>query len=170
VLLQLSTTMPFNAHSYHVEHLQSTNYLASSTIMDSTMWQHTSTGVELVNETDLSPFTGILVGRVSPFRLKCGPAGNHFDSNISSLAKGKYQFHLCRPADHDLAMDYQAAISTMEALQNQVARTNQRKNMIIDDVTGKLVRCTMNIFTKRVCNCKSICLSEINDAIGEYSL
>lgn len=88
--------MPFDAHSYHVEHSQSANYLASPTILTSTMWQHTDTGIELVNETDLLPFVGVLVGHVSPFRLKCGPAGNHFDSNISSLAKGKYQFHLCR--------------------------------------------------------------------------
>jgi hypothetical protein len=146
--------MPFDVHAYRTEHMESANFLASPAIMDSTMWQHTSTGVEVVNEADLSPFMGIVVGRASPFRLKCGPAGNHINSDISSLAKAKYQFHLCHPAQHELAADYEAAINTvtMEALQNQVARTSQQKNMIIDDVTGKMVCCTMNIFTMRVCS------------------
>jgi len=138
--------MSFDAHAYHVEKSQVKNYLASPNVLNSTMWQHTSTGVEVVNEEDLLAFTGIMVGRVSPFRLKCGPEGNHINGNVSPLEKSKYQFHITRPANRELAADYQAALSNLEALQNQVGRTHQHRNMIVDDVTGKMVRCVRNVF------------------------
>jgi hypothetical protein len=131
------TIMSFDAHAYHIEKSRLTNYLASPNVLNSTIWQHTSTGLEVVNEEDLLPFTGIVVGRVSAFRLKCGPEGNHINGGVSPLDKSKYQFHITRPANRELAEDYQSAIGTLEALQNQVGRTVQHKNMVIDDVTGK---------------------------------
>ncbi|KAG2741364.1 hypothetical protein P692DRAFT_20668848, partial [Suillus brevipes Sb2] len=114
----LLTIMSFNAHAYHTQKIHVANYLASPRVLESTLWQHTSNGFEVANQEDQSPFIGILVGRVSPFRLKCGPAGNHIKKEVSPLAKAKYQFHLTRPADHELGMDFDAGISVLEALQN----------------------------------------------------
>ncbi|KAG0693311.1 hypothetical protein DFH29DRAFT_1007405 [Suillus ampliporus] len=115
--------MSFDVHAYHVEKAHHPNYLASGAALNSPMWQHTDTGIELANESDQTPFIGVIVGRVSPFRLKCGPSGNHIEGKVSPLTKSKYQFHITRPADHDLAADYHASIATLEALQKQVART-----------------------------------------------
>ncbi|KAG2337316.1 hypothetical protein BDR05DRAFT_843965, partial [Suillus weaverae] len=116
--LSLLTIMSFDAHAYHAPKLQVPNYLASPGVLDRNIWQHTGYGLEVAEEADQSPFIGILAGHVSPFRLKCGPAGNHIKNEYSPLVKAKYQFHLTRPADHELGADYDAGISVLEALQN----------------------------------------------------
>jgi hypothetical protein len=142
--------MSFNVHAYHTQKIHVPNYLASPRLLESTVWQHTSNGFEVANQEDQSPFIGILVGRVSPFRLKCGPAGNHIKKEVSPLVKAKYQFHLARPADHELGMDFDAGISVLEALQNQVGSGKEHKNMIVTDVAGKMVHMVKNVFEKRV--------------------
>ncbi|KAG1774802.1 hypothetical protein EV702DRAFT_1199899 [Suillus placidus] len=58
-------------------------------------------------------------------------------------------FHLTRPADHELAVDYDAGIATLEALQKRVERSGICKNMIIEDVTGKMIRLVKNVFVKQ---------------------
>lgn len=143
--------MSFDAHSYHVEKRSLPNYLGSPNVIGSTMWQHTATGLELARKEDQMPFTGIVVGRVSPFRLKCGPAGNHMNSEVSPLVKAKYQFHLCRPADHELGVDFDASMATLDAMQKQVGKTGHCKNMLIEDITGTMLRCVKTIFSMRVC-------------------
>lgn len=56
---------------------------------------------------------------------------------------------MSRPADADLAKDYNAAIAAMETLQKQVATTKDQRNMVITDVTGKMIRFVRNVFELR---------------------
>ncbi|KAG1850676.1 hypothetical protein F4604DRAFT_1934355 [Suillus subluteus] len=70
-------------------------------------------------------------------------------ANMKSELIIKEIFHILRPAYHDLAEDYQAGISTLEALQSQVATTKQHGSMIVEDVTGKMIRFIKNVFTLR---------------------
>jgi hypothetical protein len=119
--------MSFDAHTYHVEKTSVPNYLRSPSVMNTTMWQHTESGLELAKEEDQMPVTGIVVGQVSPYHLKCGPAGNHMNSNVSPLAKVKYQFYLSHPADHKLGMDFDASVTTLNTLQKQVRKSGQCK-------------------------------------------
>ncbi|KAG1725058.1 uncharacterized protein EDB91DRAFT_1087240 [Suillus paluster] len=93
--------------------------------------------------------TTTIVGRVSPYRLKCTPSGNHFTGGMSPLAKAKYQFHITRPVDHELSVDYLAGVRNLEILQEEVSKTGNHKNMVIDDYTGKMIRFVKNIFTVR---------------------
>ncbi|KAG1860451.1 hypothetical protein C8R48DRAFT_673683 [Suillus tomentosus] len=113
--------MTFDPKAYHDTHATLNNHISSPTALSSTMWQHSSTGLELVDEISELPAKLIIVGRVSPYRLKCGPVGNHIANGMSPLEKAKYQFHITRPAHSDLAADYEAGIANLEALQGQVA-------------------------------------------------
>jgi hypothetical protein len=139
----------FDAHSYHVNHSNQSSYAGSHNFLASTTWQHTSTGLEVVN-SDEEPYVATIVGRISAYRLKCGPAGNHFDSGMSPLEKAKYQFYISRPANAELGADFIAGINNLEALQNQVGKTGVHKNMIYADVTGKMLRFAHNVFIARV--------------------
>lgn len=142
--------MSFNANTYRTKKSALKNYGASPNFVNATMWQHTTTGLELVDATDELPFKVLIVGRISAFRLKSGPGGNHVLNGLGSLNKAKYQFHMSRPADADLAKDYNAAIAAMETLQKQVATTKDQRNMVITDVTGKMIRFVRNVFELRV--------------------
>ncbi|KAG1734056.1 uncharacterized protein EDB91DRAFT_1251101 [Suillus paluster] len=122
--------MAFDTHTYHIEHSSAHGYAASPHFSNARMWQHSSTGLEVVNESDLSPFIATIVGRVSPYCLKCTPSGNHFTG-----------------ADHELSVDYLARVRNLEILQAEVGKTGNHKNMVIDDYTGKMIRFIKNIFT-----------------------
>lgn len=143
--------MTFDPKVYHDTHATLNNYISSPTALSSTMWQHSSIGLELVNEISELPAKLIIVGWISPYRLKCGPAGNHIVNGMSPLEKAKYQFHITRPAHSDLAANYEAGIANLEMLQGQVATTDQRMSMIVNDVTGKMIHFVRNIFFLRVC-------------------
>ncbi|KAG1847829.1 hypothetical protein DFJ58DRAFT_843043 [Suillus subalutaceus] len=134
----------FDAHSYHVKHSNISSYAASPNFITSTVWQHTLTGLEVVNE-DEEPFLATIVGRASAYHLRCGPAGNHFSGGMSPLEKTKFQFHICRPVNPELGADFTAAINNLETLQNQVGKTKEHKNMIVEDVTGKMMRFASNV-------------------------
>jgi hypothetical protein len=142
--------MTFDAHAYHVKNSLLSNYAASPNILNTTMWQHTDTGLEVVDPSNELPLKIFIVGRISTFRLKSGPAGNHMKNGFGSLDKAKYQLHMSRPADPELGADYNAAIANLETLQRQVATTTDIRNMVITDVTGKMIRFVRNIFTLRV--------------------
>ncbi|KAG1760831.1 hypothetical protein EDD22DRAFT_954597 [Suillus occidentalis] len=141
--------MTFDAHAYHVKNSLLSNYAASPNILNTTMWQHTNTGLEVVDPSNELPLKIFIVGRISTFRLKSGPAGNHMKNGFGSLDKAKYQFHMSRPADAELASDYNVAIANLETLQHQVATTTDIRNMVITDVTGKMIRFVRNVFTLR---------------------
>ncbi|KAG1836947.1 hypothetical protein DFJ58DRAFT_734644 [Suillus subalutaceus] len=145
----------FDAHSYHIKHSNISSRQAfkykqlSPNFIASTAWQHTLTGLEVVNE-DEEPFLATIVGRTSTYHLRCGPAGNHFSGGMSPLEKTKFQFHICRPVNPELGADFTAAINNLETLQNQVGKTKEHKNMIVEDVTGKMMHFASNVFMTRV--------------------
>jgi hypothetical protein len=70
---------------------------------------------------------------------------------LSPLEKAKYQFHLSCPANPELGADFTAGIKNLEELQKQVGKTGELKNMIMQDVTGKMLCCAQNVFTHCVC-------------------
>lgn len=141
--------MSFDPVAYHTTQSANSKYAASQNLTPSTTWQHTATGLELIDNDNEEPFVATIVGRVSALRLKCGPGGNHFPNGAAPLAKAKYQFHICKPANKELGEDYLAGIHNLEILQHQVAQSNDRRNMIIQDVTGKMLRFTKNVFVPR---------------------
>ncbi|KAG2033151.1 hypothetical protein BDR03DRAFT_872623 [Suillus americanus] len=108
----------FDAHAYHINHATLNSYTASPNLLETTAWQPTSTGLEVVN-TDEEPFLATIVGRASVYHLRCGPGGNHFDGGFSPLEKVKYQFLLTRPANPELAADFTATINNLEELQSK---------------------------------------------------
>ncbi|KAG1823892.1 uncharacterized protein BJ212DRAFT_1296414 [Suillus subaureus] len=117
-------TQHFDPHSYHIKQSN------------------------VVNE-DEEPFLTTIVGCTSTYHLRCGPAGNHFSGGMSPLEKAKFQFHICRPVNAELGTDFTAAVNNLETLQNQVGKTKEYKNMIVEDVTGKMICFTSNVFTTR---------------------
>jgi hypothetical protein len=142
--------MTFDPKEYHDKHFTLNNHISSPNVLNSVIWQHSSNGLELINENTELPANLIVVGRISAYRLKCGPAGNHIANGMSPLEKSKYQFYVTRPAQSHLGGDFQAGVTTLETLQNQVATTERRMSMILDDVTGKMIRFVRNVFTLRV--------------------
>jgi hypothetical protein len=142
--------MLFNVHAYYAQKLHVPNYLTAHGVLDSLMWQYTSNRFGVTNKTNFSPFIGIFVGCVTPFCLRCGPAGNHINKNVSLLNKAKYQLHLTCPVDHEFSAYYQAAIAVLDTLENQVATSYEFKNMISKDMSGKMIQMVRNVFEKQV--------------------
>ncbi|KAG2057765.1 hypothetical protein BDR06DRAFT_877609 [Suillus hirtellus] len=131
--------MSFDPKEYHDNHSTLNNHISSPNVLNSIIWQHSSNGLELINENTELPANLIIVGCVSAYHLKCGPAGNHIANGMSPLEKSKYQFYVTQPAHAHLGGDFQAGVTTLETLQNQVATTEQCMSMIVNDVTGKMI-------------------------------
>jgi hypothetical protein len=95
----------------------------------------------------------VVVGRVDPQKLNCGPEGNHIKAEISPLAKAKFQFQLCQPFESPFAQDFDTVIQMLESIQGKIAQTGDRPNMIVSDMDSKLIRFTCNVFEQRVRAC-----------------
>ncbi|KAG1900880.1 uncharacterized protein F5891DRAFT_979783 [Suillus fuscotomentosus] len=80
--------MPFNAQVYHDAFTSHDESYASTTLCKDISWQHSANGLIIVDHKDQTPFTGFIVGRVSPWNLKCGTTSNYLKKG--GLEKAKY--------------------------------------------------------------------------------
>lgn len=139
--------MSFDAQVYHERFASRDDSYASTTLCKRISWQHSANGLIIVDREDQTPFTGFIVGRVSPWNLKCGTTGNYLKKG--GLEKAKYQLHLMRPTDKILGRDFDAAITNLETMQKVAGTTGDHRNMVIRDVTGEMLRVTANVFEQR---------------------
>jgi hypothetical protein len=149
-------TMSFDAQAYHDQIASQSSFVASTSFCDRVSWQHSTNGLIIVDREEQTPFVGVIAGRVSPFNLKCGTSGNYLKKGL--LEKAKYQLHLIRPTDKILGHDFDAAIHNLDEMQKVAGTTGDRRNMIIRDVTGEMLRMVANVFEPRV---RNLILSEI---------
>ena len=79
----------------------------------------------LVSRTSSENLVAIVTGKVSPFRLQCGPAGNfRADSKVQgNFSKAKFQFSLDPPDEPAIVPIYDAGLSTLMRLQKSASVT-----------------------------------------------
>ncbi|KAF8065060.1 hypothetical protein FPV67DRAFT_1695825 [Lyophyllum atratum] len=94
-----------------------------------------------------APAIGILIGQVSDDRLFVSPTGTH--STYSPLAKAKFQFTLEQPLDPDLRLDWDTTVRNLEHMQNAVASTTDKQNMIVSSGTARSLRITAPVFEEK---------------------
>ncbi|KAJ8585560.1 hypothetical protein M405DRAFT_706395, partial [Rhizopogon salebrosus TDB-379] len=96
-------------------------YMGSANVANNIMWLRDTRGHVIVDKTSKKEFVGVVVGRIDPQRLNCGPEGNHIKPEISPLAKAKFQLQLCQPFKAPFAQDFDKVIKNLESLQGQIA-------------------------------------------------
>jgi hypothetical protein len=117
------------------------------------MWIRDSRGDIVAEKTSKKEFVGVVVGRVDPQKLNCGPEGNHIRADISPLARAKFQFQLGAAFESAFTQDFDRVIEILESLQGKIAETGDRRNMIVSAANCKLIRFTTNVFERRVRMC-----------------
>ncbi|OJA18664.1 hypothetical protein AZE42_12872 [Rhizopogon vesiculosus] len=125
------------------------NYIGSANGLNNVIWQRDTSGHIAVEKSLKKEFVAVIVGRVGPQKLNCGPEGNHIRAYISPLHKAKFQFQLGQPFGSVFAEDFDKAIQNLEGLQAKITETTDRRNMIVSDKSIKLIRFTSNIFEER---------------------
>jgi hypothetical protein len=88
------------------------NYMGSANVLNNAMWRQDTCGHIAVEKSSRKEFVAVIVGRVDPQKLNCGPEGNHIRADISPLHKAKFQFRLCQPFESLFAEDFDKAIQT----------------------------------------------------------
>ena len=146
------TTMVFDSVSYRDELLELPNCLANPHFIEAAGWAREDTGQVLVSRANSEELVAIIVGKVSPFRLQCGPAGNFRpESKVQNdFSKAKFQLTLERPDEAALMPIYDTGVSTLMRLQKSATSTNDNRNLFQDDGTTPSIRLGTKMFEKRV--------------------
>ncbi|KAJ8580132.1 hypothetical protein M405DRAFT_891514 [Rhizopogon salebrosus TDB-379] len=102
----------------------------------------TNCGVVLVN--NLGGLTQRDLGGVVPAVGRAPES--RWISVHSRFAKAKFQLQLCQPIEGPFAEEFDKVVQT---LQGKIAQTGDRCNVIVSDMSSKLIRFTSNVFEKR---------------------
>ncbi|KAJ8590085.1 hypothetical protein M405DRAFT_707730, partial [Rhizopogon salebrosus TDB-379] len=98
-------------------------YMGSTSVSTNMVWFRDSRGDIVVDKTSKEEFVGVVVGRIDPQKLNCGPEGNHIRADISPLAKAKFQFQLGVPFESAFMQDFDKVVKNLESLQGKIAET-----------------------------------------------
>lgn len=147
-----ATIMSFNGTSHRQKLAHKPNYAASPSLIDTLEWCTCGSGHAIfdVKEED-EPFIAVLVGKVIDYELNANPNGTYLNDEFGTLEKAKYQFYTTRPIDPAFKEDFSHTYTLLDHLQNIVAKSHSKKDMLFNDVGGKLIHFTHNIFKERVC-------------------
>ncbi|KAI5984252.1 hypothetical protein EDC04DRAFT_2615786 [Pisolithus marmoratus] len=135
--------------NYHENVSQLDKYLATPGLLNTLEWRPAKNGHSVFEKTDETHFIGIVVGSVAEYRLNAGTRGNYINSTYGSLPKAKYQFYLTKPIVQAFRADFDRAFDLLNGLQNQVAHTTHKKDMLFEQSGGRMIRFTKSIFHKR---------------------
>ena len=144
--------MVFDAVLYRDELISLPNCLAHPRFIKKAGWGKEDTGHVLVYQSTGDDLVAIIVGKVSPYRLLCGPDGNfRAESKVQSdFSKAKFQFTLDMPDEPALLPVYKAGLSTLTKLQKSASVTGDNKNLLQDENDVASIRFAARIFEKRV--------------------
>jgi hypothetical protein len=144
--------MVFNSVSYRDELLFFPYCLANPHFIEAAGWAREDTGHVLVSRTTNENLVAIITGKVSPFRLQCGPAGNFQpESKVQNdFSKAKFQLMLDAPDEPALVPLYETGVSTLNRLQKSATLTNDKRNLFQDEGKTPSIRLAAKIFEKRV--------------------
>jgi len=144
--------MAFDPVSYRDELISLPNCLGNPRFIDAAGWAREDTGNVLVSRTSSENLVAIIAGKVSPFRLQCGPAGNfRAESKVQSdFSKAKFQLTLDPPDGTAMAPIYDAGMSTLMQLQKSASSTSDNRNLFQDEGKTPSIRLSTKIFEKRV--------------------
>lgn len=144
--------MVFNTLSYKDELISLPNCLAHPRFIEQAGWGKQDTGHVLVSQSTGDELVAITIGKVSPYRLLCGPEGNfRAESKVQSdFSKAKFQLTLDLPDEPALVPVYRAGLSTLMRLQKSASATGDNRNLLQDEGDLASIRFAAKIFEKRV--------------------
>ncbi|KAG6379574.1 hypothetical protein JVT61DRAFT_10078 [Boletus reticuloceps] len=125
------------------------NYAASPELPSLLQWKPAEAGHALVWKTTKELFVGVAVVQVYNYRLNCGPNGNYINPDVGKFVRSKFQFYSGRPSDSNFSEDYLKLFSNLEKLQQEIAVTKSRRDMLFVDASGKMLRFAKAIFMER---------------------
>ncbi|KIK91579.1 hypothetical protein PAXRUDRAFT_149183 [Paxillus rubicundulus Ve08.2h10] len=142
--------MLFNSTQYRETVACKTNYAARPSLANNLEWRPDGMGHAVFQKDEDDPFTTIVIGKVVDYRLNAGPGGTFLNPDFGPIQKAKYQFYLTRPVDAAFREDFDRTYAFLDGLQNTITKGQNKKNMLINEAGGKMIRFSRNIFEKRV--------------------
>ena len=127
--------MVFDAPSYKTDLISLPNCLAHPQFIEKAGWGKQDTGHVLVSQSTGDELVAITIGKVSPFRLQCGPGGNfRAESKVQSdFSKAKFQLTLDMPDEPELVPVYRAGLAALTKLQKSASSTGDNRNLLQDE-------------------------------------
>jgi hypothetical protein len=131
--------MAFDATAYRDQIESMLICVGNPGFLPSAGWVQNMSGHELVYKNSGEILVGVLVAKISEFRLQCGPSGNfRADSNFQrDFKKAKFQFNAGVPDDPILESTFQNTIANLVKLQKTRSVTGVNRNLL-DDNTGSV--------------------------------
>lgn len=115
-------------------------------------WRLGKNGHVLFDKKSKIAAVSTVVGRVLEYKLNCGPSGNYINSEYGSLQTAKYELHLEKPTETLFASDFDTVLKNLMSLQDLVAGTDDRRNLIVKEGEDFHLRFATKVFEKRVCD------------------
>lgn len=144
--------MAFDAADFR-DQLESTPmYIGNPSLLQSAGWVRNMSGHDLVHKSSGEILIGILVAKISDFRLQCTPSGNfRTDTKFEKeFKKAKFQFSAGIPDEQILESTFNNAVANLIKLQKTHSTTGVNRNLVEDNASSVFVRFGANIFEKRV--------------------
>ena len=143
--------MEHDLQTYRANLMRTPSYCACPVFLSGVGWQVEDSGDVLVDKLSNANTVAIVVGRVSNQRFFVTPNGNYGTANkFGDISKSKFLFIIGKPMDTPFAGDFDKALDILVKIQNQMASTPKRLNLITSDGRNKFLRFTRNVFEQRV--------------------
>ena len=98
-------------------------------------WTKEGSGHSLVSKNSSDNLVGVLVVKISDYRLLCSPMGNfRTDSSFSSsFSSAKFQLSVGIPDEPPLVPVFRSAVASLHKLQKSISTTNTNKYLLEDE-------------------------------------
>jgi hypothetical protein len=150
VITVFLAVMQANLTSQRNALLRRKEYCASSNFLENIEWRSQRNGQVLFDISGKCNLVASVVGRIIDHHFNCGPTGNYVNRNYGSLEGAKYQLHVSKPTGTPFAKDFEKVLQNLNTVQDQIASTPVRSNLIARVGTMDTVRFARSVFEKRV--------------------
>ena len=105
-----------------------------------------------MNRKTTEEMVGIIVGKISDYRLLCGPTGNfHLDSRFSTdFSAAKFQLDLGIPDEPALVPVFKNSVATLLKVEKNISTTKDNRYLLADSGDMTTIRFSSKLFEKRV--------------------
>jgi hypothetical protein len=144
--------MPFDTETYQNELISLPNCVAHPDFIQSAGWGKDDTGHVLVSKSTDEALIGIVVGKVSPSRLQCGPSGDfRADSKFNTnFHKAKFKLTLDIADEPVLVPIFTVGVSNLSKIQKSASITGENRNLLEGEGDLASIQFGAPIFEKRV--------------------
>lgn len=152
--------MAFNSVTYRQDLINVPNNVTHPSFSQLSGWAKEDSGHRLVNRKTNEEMVGIIVGKISEYRLLCGPVGNfHLDSKFAKdYSAAKFQLDLGIPDEPALVPIFKSSVATLLKVEKNISTTKDNRYLLTDSGDMTTIQFSSKLFEKRVRNIPKLTL------------